>query len=717
MFDRPKLIASLVFFAFSTVLMPALAGAATVAVAGDASISHDEGAGTWTLSASGTSLTLTLDAGRDFSISRLVTSSGVSWIRAAISDSIIRVGTQTVALGARSAGFELRGVSIDATDQRLQLNAIFDLPSASLRVVRHYAIVAGSPTFEAWNSYTPLPGDPPLVSNLNALQIVVTPGVVHSLTGLRGDAADVESGTVFNLQQQTISASEPLSIGATGRSSESWVPWISVDGARDEFYMALMWSGAWSMTAIRAGSGLSLAAGLAPMTSMLTATFDGPHVMFGAVAGGSSQATAALASYFIKGVRAGRPLTPLVTYNTWFAYGTEVDQASMMAEMDGAAKLGAELFVLDAGWYVGAGASGAGDFGSGLGTWAPDPARFPNGLRPLRDHAHDIGIKFGLWVEPERVSLALVGSSGLDEQWLAQDGGQYGSDETALICLSNSAARDWILGWLTPLLDQVRPDYLKWDNNMWVNCDREGHEHGATDGNFKQVDGLYEVLETLRENYPDLLIENVSGGGNRLDAGMLRYSDVAWMDDRSAPSMHVRHNLEGLSTVFPPAYLLSFVTDYDTEPLVDSPDLSLYMRSRMPGVLGLCFRSGEFSEGEQASMSHEIAIYKDIRDMLGTATASLLTPQAEADNGPSWDVLQASSPGSGQALICAYQSDDGVNKINVKPLGLDSGTTYGVQSVDTGLLGESTGSDLMANGIDILQSPNTAAHMLIIIPR
>jgi hypothetical protein len=179
----------------------------------------------------------------------------------------------------------------------------------------------------------------------------------------------------------------------------------------------------------------------------------------------------------------------------------------------------------------------------------------------------------------------------------------------------------------------------------------------------------------------------------------------------------VRHNLEGLSAVFPPGYLLSFVTDDDTEPIHDAPDMSLYMRSRMPGVLGLCFRSADFSEGDAATVSHEIAIYKAIRDTLGAATAALLTAQAQEDNGPPWDVLQATAAASGQAVVCAYQSDDSVDTINVKPIDLDSGTTYAVQSVDTGLLGVATGADLMANGVDIVQSPNTAAHILIINPQ
>jgi alpha-galactosidase len=340
--------------------------------------------------------------------------------------------------------------------------------------------------------------------------------------------------------------------------------------------------------------------------------------------------------------------------------------------------------------------------------------RFPNGLKPLRDFAHGLRMQFGIWVEPERVNLSLVGAHGVDEHWLATYGGEYGSDQAGQICLANAAARQWLLDRLTTLIDEIQPDYLKWDNNFWINCDRDGHSHGSTDGNFAHVHGLYDMLSALRGRYPNLQIENVSGGGNRLDVGMLRYTDVAWMDDRTTPSAHVRHNVEGLSVVFPPAYLLSFVIDHEGEPLHDAPDLSLYFRSRMVGALGLCFKTSDFREGESASIAHEIAIYKTMRETLSVASGALLTMQAGSESGLAWDVLQEGASGNQQLLISAFQTNPGVRKLNVKPTGLDGPTKYVVQSVDTGILGTATGWDLMANGVDLLQSPNTAAHILII---
>jgi alpha-galactosidase len=249
---------------------------------------------------------------------------------------------------------------------------------------------------------------------------------------------------------------------------------------------------------------------------------------------------------------------------------------------------------------------------------------------------------------------------------------------------------------------------------MFVNCDREGHGHGPADGNFAHTGALYDLFSQLRSRYPNMLMENVSGGGNRLDIGMLRFTDVAWMDDRTAPSVHVRHNIQGLSAVFPPAYLLSFVTDHDTEPLHDAPDLSLYFRSRMGGALGLCFRGDSFTEDENADMAREISIYKAARATITMSAGSLLTKQAAPEDGPSWDVLQESTAGRDSVVLSAVQSDTGVQTINVKPTDLDAATTYQVESVDTGFLGTATGEALMTQGIDVVQSPASAAHMLII---
>jgi len=715
---RRRLIVLLAFSLAISAVTPARAASVVVKQIGDAAISHDTAGQTWSIAAGGTTLTLGLDPARDFTVQKLATSSNRLWTVGTVPDTAITLNGSRYDFGSRTAGFIYNKVVTFGSGQSVRLDAVFDLPPARIQVTRHYLVTSGSPSFETWTTIAPDGDSVVPLSDLNGFRFTVPNGALHWLTGLQGDNADVEHATAFTLQQKSLAMGEHVALGAQGRSSEQTVPWFAIDGAQDEFYAGLMWSGAWSLTVDRSTSGLALSLGLAPMSTLMNdAAVEGPHAIFGVVKGGLAQATGALRSYVLQGIRLGRPLTPMVTYNTWFAYGTDVDEASMRAEMDSAAAMGAELFVIDAGWYAGAGANDVFDFDSGLGSWTPDPTRFPDGLKPLTDYAHGLGLKFGIWVEPERVNLSLLGSMGVDESWLAEKDGSYQNDRVAQICLSDKAAREWVLDQLTTLIDAAQPDYLKWDNNFWINCNRAGHGHGATDGNFSHVNALYSVLSTLRAQYPNLMIENVSGGGNRLDLGMAQYTDVAWMDDRSAPSVNVRHNVEGLSAVFPPAYLLSFVMEHDDEPLHDAPDMSLYFRSRMAGALGLCFRSDGLSDGDVAEMSHEIDIYKTTRATLSAAAGALLTPQAQEQNGPQWDVLQEAVAGGKQVLMYAFQSPDGADSYTVKPTGLAAAATYDVTSVDGGLLGTAKGSDLMAGGISLVQSPNTAAHILFITAR
>jgi alpha-galactosidase len=705
-----------VLFLSLLVVTPAQ-GADSVQALGDAYISYDSAAGTWTLGAGSATLALRIDAASDYQVVRLLSASGQNWTSQAQPDTAIVVNGTTFPFGSRASGFRYEAVSTSNDGHLLRLDAVFTLVPVNLLVTRHVAVTDGTPTFEVWTTFQSTTGKAVSVGNLNAFQSVIPAGTIHWLTG--HDAPDADSE--FKPQQQTLAVGQTLALGAQNRSSEQTVPWLAVDGAQDEFYAAFMWSGYWSLTANRSSTGLSLSWGFPAMTTSVGATaVDGPHAVFGVAPGALPDASAALGAYVLQGIRAGQPLTPLVTFNTWFAYGTNVNEDSMMYEIRHAATVGADLFVLDAGWYEGADTTNTGDFDQGLGSWVADPARFPDGIQSLVAYAHSLGIKFGIWVEPERVNLSFVGSGGVDESWLATSAGNYDSSDSAQICLASAAGRQWVIDRLTSLIDLVQPDYLKWDNNLWVNCDRSGHSHGTTDGSFAHVSALYQILAALRQRYPNLLIENCAQGGNRLDFGMLRYTDAAWMDDDTSPAAHVRHNLEGLGPIFPPAYLLSFVTDdvADGEPVHYGSDLPLYFRSRMGGVLGLCWMSEQLTDSDDVSIVQQILLYKNLRTALSGASAALLTQQATSlTAGPAWDVLQATTPGGNVVVLYAYQDDDGTGTINVTPADLQPAMIYDVFSVDTGLIGSATGEDIMANGIGIVASPSSAAHILTLTAR
>ena len=163
---------------FSLLIAPCVASAAVVVQSGDAEIAHDQAAGTWTLAAGGATLTLALDASRDFTVARLSSTSGAVWAIGSAPDTTLHVAGQAIPFGSRSAGFAYRGVEVSAFGSKLQLNATFDLAAAGLQVTRHYAVVSGSPTFEAWTTFTPTTSEAS-VSDINAVELTIPNGSIH----------------------------------------------------------------------------------------------------------------------------------------------------------------------------------------------------------------------------------------------------------------------------------------------------------------------------------------------------------------------------------------------------------------------------------------------------------------------------------------------------------------------------------------------------------
>ncbi|MDO8834954.1 MAG: alpha-galactosidase, partial [Vicinamibacterales bacterium] len=573
------------------------AGPRSVITTGTVRIQTDAGDRLWTVGNDRITLLIALDQDLNFSVRSLeLPESGARIELLGGSDHLVSSGRHAGRFGLTSEGWEFAEVVPVEADGGAKLGFIYVHRAAGVRVTRWYGASPDTPTIETWDTIESL-GSPVTLEGLNLWEVTLAPGDVDWLSGLHPPEG---AGGSFTRQRAHLEPGDELNLGAQGRSSEFTVPWFAIEQGADKLYVGLMWSGAWGASLIRQDSHLRVSVGLPATVTTVTpdAALETPHLFFGVASGPSPDVAESLRPFLRQSLRGGRDWDPLVAYNTWFAYGTRVDEDIVLDELRANAALGTELFVLDAGWYPGS--HDIWDFTTGLGLWEVDAKRFPRGLAILGDEARSQGMKFGISVEPERTDLSVVYDRGaIPERWLATRDGRYdpnlSPDDTysGQICLADAEARQWLFDTLVTFIEEHRPDYLKWDNNLWVNCNREGHGHGPDDGNFRHVQGLYELLRELRQRFPDLAIENCSGGGNRMDFGMAQFTDVAWMDDQSAPSAHVRHNIEGLSQIFPPAYLLSFLMAGPEEPVVDAPDLLLYARSRMPGMLGLCFRAGE----------------------------------------------------------------------------------------------------------------------------
>jgi alpha-galactosidase len=642
-----------------------------------------------------------------------------SWRPSPVRDTVFRIDDREQGL-TRSNTSGFRHISADVADvgTGLELQLTFESLRDGLRARRVYAVYPQVAVIETWTDLESINGRTSTVTDLVSLQLVVDGALATTVDGLSGPA---ETGGSFSVRHQVISEDTPLILEEHGRSTQRALPLVTVASARGTLVTGLMWSGAWRMDLNgKPGGRTEITSWLSNTTTVVTParSVTMPHAILGIVDGDEGQVAPALHRFIVQALRGGRLLDPLVTYNTWFSYGADIDEEKVEEAMGAAAAAGAELFELDAGWYEGAGERDLFDFTSGLGSWRVDKDKFPHGLRELADRAHGLGMKFGVWVEPERVDLRTVGEPGMArETWLMQENGLYqpgvpnSEARAAVLDFGNPEAREWAFEKLSQLIAESGADHIKWDNNAWLTNTRPLAGAGPNDGNFRHVTGLYQVLAALKERFPWLLIENCSGGGNRLDLGLMRYTDAGWMDDRTSPSAHVRHNLQGLTTFLPPAYLLSYLLHDATEPMHDAADLALYARSRMPGVFGLSFPAESLDERDIERVRGEVDRWKALRDLQRTASAVLVSPQVLGTQSGPWDGTLLVAPGREQAVLYAFQNDGEVTGVNMRMRGLERTFEYAVRSDREGDLDAMTGASLMDTGIDLYAAESTGAHL------
>ncbi len=212
-----------------------------------------------------------------------------------------------------------------------------------------------------------------------------------------------------------------------------------------------------------------------------------------------------------------------VVINTWEAVYMDHDLDTLTRLADKAAKVGAERFVLDDGWFLGRRTDLA-----GLGDWVVDPTVWPEGLHPLVDHVTGLGLQFGLWVEPEMVNVdsevararpewILQGGHGLPDEWRHQQ----------VLDLQHPDAYAHVRDHLLAILGDYDIAYLKWDLNR--DLTDAGHEgRPAVHG---QTLAAYRLMDDLHAAHPDLEIESCASGGARVDAEVLAHTERIWASD------------------------------------------------------------------------------------------------------------------------------------------------------------------------------------------
>ncbi|MEU2283024.1 alpha-galactosidase [Streptomyces sp. NPDC013178] len=438
------------------------------------------------------------------------------------------------------------------------------------------------------------------------------------------------------LHRTSLPYGETVTASRRGTTSHQANPWAMIDDghtAEDHgavWSCALAWSGSWRLTAQRLPTErVTLSAGfghdpvtreLSPGEELTTPVCAGAYTE-----GGFGAASRLWHRHILDHVLPYADEVRPVLYNSWEATEFDIDVTAQIELADKAAALGAELFVMDDGWF-GTRTHDA----AGLGDWTPNPERFPDGLTPLIDRVHDLGMQFGLWVEPEMVNP----DSDLyraHPDWVLHHPHRRRTEHRNQLVL-NLARPDvaaWLHGTLDDLLSKNAIDFLKWDMNRpfteagWP--DAEGDPDRLwTD----HVHALYALLDRLRADHPHLRIESCSSGGGRLDLGILTRTDQVWTSDNTdaVDRVEIQH---GFSQLYPARVMGAWVTDSPNPYTGRSVPLDFRFHVAMTGVLGIGGDLNRWGHAELSRATELVAAYKAVRHLVQLGEQYRLLPTGD----------------------------------------------------------------------------------------
>ena len=709
-----------------------------VAQSGDAYIAYDAATKTWEVGSNGIRRRMDYRAAEGFRLTRLTSKlTGREWLApgsGATAELRMTLGEQEIAGSAKDFIYKDYH-AFPRANKSLEL--IVTLAHGQMDVHLHYIVFPGVSVIEQWaeienTGATPLPA----LTNWESFSIALRPSpdplTLYWVQGLNpGVVKETQKDPVPTLRLVSARIDQVVEkqIGSTGRSSEQAMGWfvLAAPTLREGAFKGIEWSGDWQLRVNREGDSTRLRAGLYGIRVQIAPgeKFESPRRFFGFYRGDLDDAANASHDFVRTYLMRPRPADfPWTQFNTWFAFYTDIDEEKLRREVDIAAELGLEVFTVDAGWYEGS--PQIADFSFGLGTWRENREKFPSGLAAFSDYVHSKGMKFGLWVEPERVDVQYIGpETEIPLDWLAyydpNEALREGAARTTQICLGTRAAREWTKTGLARIIRDYKVDWLKWDSNGWASCNPPGQ---PGDGDLAHVRGLYEIFDYLRAEFPQVIVENCASGGNRMDYGLIRRTDIAWLSDETDPSYRVRYHVTGASYPFPPEYLNSWFVPSYFEHLdqaeQDVQVLRAWLRSRMMGAFGVSISMRDWSPEFRANVATEIQRYKSIRSLVATGRQYHLLPQSdlqvdlEPPNEP--DAAEFFDPETNNGVVFLFHGVVPWSERRVLLKGLDPNVRYEVTSADGTIAVKQTGRQLMSQSIRFPYEAARPSALLFIKP-
>jgi len=482
--------------------------------------------------------------------------------------------------------------------------------------------------------------------------------------------------------------------GTTGHQANPWFAIQAGDPSEDHgevWFGALAWSGSWRITveqdqldSIRVTGGFNpfdFGYVLHPGEKLETPVFYGGYTAHGL--GGASRILHHFEIAHVLPHRIGEgdnaaPKPRPVIYNSWEATEMNVTEAGQESLAEKAAALGVDRFVMDDGWFGQRKTDHA-----GLGDWYVNTEKFPHGLKPLIDKVHSLGMDFGLWVEPEMVNP----DSDLYRKhpdWVLNFPGRPRTEQRnqLVLNLARPDVRAYIYGFLDKLLTENDIAFLKWDYNR--NWSEPGWDQLPPAEQKKVyvefIRNLYSILAELEAKHPNVELESCSGGGGRVDLGILQYADEVWPSDNTDPFDRLTQQ-DGFTYAYTPQVMMAWVTDSPHWLNKRTTSLEYRMLSSMQGSLGIGANIAKWSDEEAATAKRLIAAYHQVQPTIVQGNLyRLISPR----NGSEFSATQTVNRDKSQSVVFLFIHSTQEGRIfpRLKLQGLDPAAQYALTPIE-----------------------------------
>ena len=521
------------------------------------------------------------------------------------------------------------------------------------------------------------------------------------------------------------------------------IPYVLVheqDAERRGWYLGLEFSGRTHITLERNGHSVRGEAGLNPepgpyRTRLLPReVFAAPTIFLGAATGGADGAGNALRRWVRAVLNNPRtlqdPAYPLLVSNSWGS-GMAVDATLARRMIVEARGLGLEMFHLDAGWF------------RAVGDWEPDPAKFPDGVAPIADFAHQQNLRFGLWIDWTQAGTSThAGALNVDDPvargWLIADppaGWKHAEEFKGItIDLGVPAAQAWAAARLERIVRDNHIDMLEHDGYLVAQGTsradhpaappaagtlREYEDSGfvwadssnSTDVSYRATRAYYAIHEELRRRHPRLLFELCNDGGRMVDFGSAAHGDYFSITDTYDPLSN-RRAFYDASFVLPPAMLETYVEQW---PAPSLDNLRYMLRSGMQGWFSLMLDSSRWTAAEHAAARAEFALYK--RSLRPLIRAADLYHVGDRPDGVHWDGIEYFSARGGKGVLYAFRGTGAGETTHRFVLqGLDRRRRYRLHFQDQGAAADriETGESLLTGGLEVRLDAPLSSELIFI---